>query len=86
MLRSSVICGAILSCLVGSTAFGQGFGASAPPAGERAGDRVKRIFAETSPKIGAPLPDLTCYDAAGKPFKLRSLKGHHTVLMFGCLT
>jgi cytochrome oxidase Cu insertion factor (SCO1/SenC/PrrC family) len=86
MLRFNLIYGAVISCLVGSTALGQGFGASPPLPGERGGERVRRIFDETSPKIGAPLPDVTCYDADGNEIKLRSLRGHHTVLLFGCLT
>jgi cytochrome oxidase Cu insertion factor (SCO1/SenC/PrrC family) len=86
MLRFTLTCGTIISCLLSSTAFGQGFGASPPLPGERGGERVRRIFDETSPEIGALLPDVTCYDADGKEFKLRSLKGHHTVLLFGCLT
>jgi cytochrome oxidase Cu insertion factor (SCO1/SenC/PrrC family) len=86
MLRYSLICAAVLSCLVGSTTFGQGFGASPPLPGERGGERVRRIFDETSPEIGAPLPDVTCYDADGNEINLRSLRGHHTVLLFGCLT
>ena len=86
MLWSNLFRGAIISCLLGSNVFAQGFGASPPLPGERGGERVRRIFDETSPKLGAPLPDLTCYDADGKEFQLRSLKGHHTVLLFGCLT
>lgn len=38
------------------------------------------------PAVGEKLPDVTAYDAAGKPFRLHSLKGSHTVLVFGCLT
>ncbi len=86
MRRFTLTCWAVVYCLLGSTALGQGFGASPPLPGERGGERVRRIFDETAPKIGALLPDVTCYDADGKEFKLRSLKGHHTVLLFGCLT
>jgi len=86
MLRSKLICGATISCLVGAHVFAQGFGASPPLPGERGAERVRRIFDETSPETGAPLPNVTCYDADGNEFKLRSLKGHHTVLLFGCLT
>jgi hypothetical protein len=86
MLRFNLIYGAIISCLLSSTALGQGFGASPPLPGERGGERVRRIFDETSPAIGAPLPDVMCYDADGNEIKLQSLRGHHTVLLFGCLT
>ena len=37
-------------------------------------------------EIGAPLPDLTVYDASGNPFSLGQLKGRYSVLVFGCLT
>ena len=38
------------------------------------------------PAVGEKLPDLTVYDANGKPFRLSRLKGSYTVLVFGCLT
>lgn len=37
-------------------------------------------------KIGDSLPNLTAYDADGNPFKLSRLKGHYSVIVFGCLT
>ena len=43
-------------------------------------------FDRTAPQIGDLLPDAAGLDATGKQFKLRSLKGHYTVLTFGCLT
>jgi cytochrome oxidase Cu insertion factor (SCO1/SenC/PrrC family) len=43
-------------------------------------------FVKKSPTIGEPLPDLTVYTADGKEFKTSSLRGHHTVIAFGCLT
>ncbi|MFQ5732349.1 MAG: hypothetical protein ACE5KM_10395 [Planctomycetaceae bacterium] len=43
-------------------------------------------FDRSAPQIGDPLPDVAGYDADGKPFSLRSLKGHYTVLTCGCLT
>ncbi len=86
MLRFSLICGTIMISLLSSKAFAQGFGASPALPGEGGADRVRRIFDETTPELGAPLPDVTCYDADGKVFKLRSLRGHHSVLLFGCLT
>jgi cytochrome oxidase Cu insertion factor (SCO1/SenC/PrrC family) len=42
-------------------------------------------FIKKSPTIGEPLPDLTVYTADGKEFKTSSLRGHYTVLDFGCL-
>jgi len=37
-------------------------------------------------KPGRPAPDVTVYDADGKEFSLKALRGSHTVLVFGCLT
>jgi len=47
---------------------------------------VGRNFETSSPAIGASLPDINGFDAKGKEFHLRSLKGNYTVLVFGCLT
>ena len=90
-MRNSAIYGGILVgilvCLIGSSASAQStFGASPPLPGERGAERVTRIFDEVSPELGAPLPDLVCYDAKGSKFRLRTLEGHYSVLMFGCLT
>ncbi len=43
-------------------------------------------FQNRSPRVGDPVPNLTAYDAQGKPFPLSKLKGSYTVLVFGCLT
>lgn len=40
----------------------------------------------SAPKIGDSLPEVSAFDADGKEFNLSSLKGHYTVLVFGCLT
>ena len=32
------------------------------------------------------LPDITVFDESGEPFKLESLKGKYSVIVFGCLT
>lgn len=48
--------------------------------------QVVERFEKVAPKVGDELPDVTVYDADGKEFKLRSLKGRYTVLVFGCLT
>ncbi len=44
------------------------------------------LFQGSGPALGQPLPDITVYDAEGKEFKLSSLKGDYSVLVFGCLT
>ena len=43
-------------------------------------------FDRSAPQIGDPVPDVAGFDEDGNEFKLRSLKGHYTVLTFGCLT
>jgi hypothetical protein len=43
-------------------------------------------FDREAPQIGDPLPDVVGLDAEGNQFPLRKLKGHYTVLTFGCLT
>jgi len=43
-------------------------------------------FVKKSPSIGEPLPSLTVFTGDGKEFKTESLRGHYTVLAFGCLT
>ena len=43
-------------------------------------------FAKEKPAVGDPLPDVTVYSPDGKEFKTADLRGHYTVLTFGCLT
>jgi cytochrome oxidase Cu insertion factor (SCO1/SenC/PrrC family) len=43
-------------------------------------------FARAKPAVGKVVPDVTVYDSAGKEVKTSSLRGHYTVLTFGCLT
>jgi cytochrome oxidase Cu insertion factor (SCO1/SenC/PrrC family) len=43
-------------------------------------------FLKEKPVVGDPLPDLTVYTPDGKEFKTADLRGHYTVLTFGCLT
>ena len=40
----------------------------------------------SGPAIGAKLPDVTALDENGNEISLRSMRGRHTVLVFGCLT
>ena len=37
-------------------------------------------------QVGQRLPDITVYDADGKPFRMADLKGQYSVIVFGCLT
>lgn len=43
-------------------------------------------FAKEKPAIGNVLPELSIYSPDGKEFKTADLRGHYTVLTFGCLT
>ncbi len=47
---------------------------------------IEDPFEGSRPEVGQPLPDMTVYDSQGKEFKLSSLKGDYSVLVFGCLT
>lgn len=38
------------------------------------------------PLVGATIPNVSAFDAQGKPFELESTRGKYTVLVFGCLT
>ena len=48
--------------------------------------RSDEDFVKEKPAIGEALPDLTVYSPDGKEFKTADLRGHYTVLTFGCLT
>ena len=47
---------------------------------------VMQSFDRKSPAVGEQLPDLKAYNAAGETIRLGELRGHYTVLVFGCLT
>jgi cytochrome oxidase Cu insertion factor (SCO1/SenC/PrrC family) len=38
------------------------------------------------PAVGSMLPDVALYDEHGEEFSTTSLRGQHSVLVFGCLT
>jgi len=46
----------------------------------------ERAFVRQAPKIGVRLPSLSVYSADGNAFNTADLRGHYTVLTFGCLT
>ena len=59
------------------------------PCGVEAQQRLQEReeeFLKTKPLIDDPLPDVSIYSIEGKPFKTADLRGHYTVLTFGCLT
>ena len=66
----------LLACLF--YAFPEGF--AQQPRGDQAG------FQRKAPAVGQALPDLNAHTIDGKALNLNRLKGHHTVLVFGCLT
>ena len=43
-------------------------------------------FVKAHPRAGEPLPDETVYTPDGKELRTGGLRGHYTVLTFGCLT
>ena len=43
-------------------------------------------FAREKHAVGDKLPDVTVYTPDGKEVKTAELRGHYTVLTFGCLT
>ena len=43
-------------------------------------------FLAAKPALGETLPDVTVYSPDGKEFKTADMRGHYTVLVFGCLT
>ena len=46
----------------------------------------EREFLRSKPLIGDQLPDVAVFALDGTPFKTADLRGHYTVLTFGCLT
>ncbi len=38
------------------------------------------------PKVGTTLSEITIYDDCGDEFSTKALRGHYSVLVFGCLT
>ena len=57
--------------------------AAAAPAQPRP---TEEDFVKAKPAVGDPLPELTVYAPDGKEVKTSDLRGHYTVLTFGCLT
>lgn len=43
-------------------------------------------FMRSRPLVGDPLPEVSVYSADGLPFETSKLRGHYTILTFGCLT
>jgi cytochrome oxidase Cu insertion factor (SCO1/SenC/PrrC family) len=62
-------------------------GVSVPSSfGQQPKKQREEDFVKEKPAVGDPLPDLTVYNANGKEVKTSALRGHYTVLTFGCLT
>ena len=47
---------------------------------------MQQRFDRAAPELGSAFPDLRAYDDEGKEFAFNTLRGHYTVLVFGCLT
>jgi hypothetical protein len=58
----------------------------ATPAGETPRQQLIQTFEQRSPAVGSPLPELSLLDANGAKFPMSALRGHYSVLVFGCLT
>jgi hypothetical protein len=43
-------------------------------------------FLMAKPLVGERLPDVTVFAIDGTPFNTADLRGHYSVLTFGCLT
>ena len=48
--------------------------------------QLEKRFQEFDLKVGDPFPEVEIFDAHGKPFNTKSLKGKYTVIVNGCLT
>lgn len=60
--------------------------ASLPISASAQQKKSEEDFVKEKPAIGDALPELTVYSPDGTEFKTADLKGHYTVLTFGCLT
>ena len=59
----------------------------AAPYQEEFVDRFNNRFKDQDPRAGAQVLDgVAAFDESGDPFELDSLKGKHSVIVFGCLT
>jgi hypothetical protein len=52
----------------------------------RGNPKKEAAFIKSHPKVGDTLPSVTVYTPDGQPFNTGDLRGHYTVLTFGCLT
>ena len=50
------------------------------------GQEREEEFLKGKPAVGDPLAELIVYSPDGTEFKTADLRGHYTVLTFGCLT
>jgi len=49
-------------------------------------EQKEEDFLKGKPAVGDQVPELTAYTPDGKEVKTSELRGHYTVLTFGCLT
>jgi cytochrome oxidase Cu insertion factor (SCO1/SenC/PrrC family) len=72
-MRRSIVLAAVVLAAVAGTAAGQA-------------GREDPEFVKKTPTLGDPFPGLTVYTPDGKEFDTASLRGHYSVIAFGCLT
>lgn len=75
-----------LSLYLALTSASAGPKAEASAAGRPNMAAMNQRFEQARPRAGEVLPNVAAYEADGTPFRLHSLKGRYTVLVFGCLT
>lgn len=59
---------------------------AAPTLAQSKKEQREEDFLREKPAVGGLLPDVTVYTPDGKEFSTKALRGHYTVLTFGCLT
>lgn len=74
--------------LAGQLAWGQSSEGGQPKQARQSpmAQAMQGRFERNSPDVGTELPDVSGYRSDGSKISLRSLRGKHTVLVFGCLT
>lgn len=77
----SLPCLALCGLLAASIATAQ-----RPGGGDNPQAQLNSRFEASGLAVGKAFPEVDIYDAAGKPFNTRRLKGFHTVVVSDCLT
>jgi len=59
---------------------------SVPASAQSKKEQRDEDFLKAKPAVGDVIPDVNVFTPDGKEVKTSSLRGHYTVLTFGCLT